>query len=151
MPTTYQDLTSPALYTLVSIDPDAPSRSNQSAGPWRHCVIDGLQPASLAEISLHATSTPAQEKALVRRTKEEVICEWTGPSPPTGTGDHRYMFLLYRETKPIVPLAEQTTVRFRFFLASTPFFKSDQFLILMTADQEQLALRSTLFQSRWLR
>lgn len=45
-----QNPESPALYTLISMDPDAPSRANPTSGPWRHAIIEGLLPASLSDI-----------------------------------------------------------------------------------------------------
>ena len=104
-----KNIHSPSLYTLISIDPDAPSRWNQVAGPWRHAVIEGLLPRSSAELAV--TGADHDPFKAVKMTREKVITPWLGPAPPVATGDHRYMFLLYRETKVMKPMEEQSTVR----------------------------------------
>jgi phosphatidylethanolamine-binding protein (PEBP) family uncharacterized protein len=103
-----KNIHSPSLYTLISIDPDAPSRWNQVASPWRHAVIEGLLPRSSAELAV--TGAEHDPFKAVQMTRENVITPWLGPAPPVATGDHRYMFLLYRETKVMKPIEEQSTV-----------------------------------------
>ncbi|KAL8292419.1 hypothetical protein RQP46_001031 [Phenoliferia psychrophenolica] len=93
--------TSDSTYTLVSFDPDAPSREDQSKGPWRHLVRGGFKPKSLDQISASGGSS------LVERSDEELLSPWVGPSPGAGTGKHRYIFLLYKQSGPLKPLAEQ--------------------------------------------
>lgn len=66
-------------YTLVSFDPDAPSRVDQHFGPWRHLIRGELKPKSLDEIAV------AGGGSLVERT-EEPVTPWAGPSPGAGTG-----------------------------------------------------------------
>lgn len=106
-----QNMESPALYTLVCMDPDAPSREVQTAGPWRHSIMNGLRPASLQDIQVHAASSASSEPLLVQTTTTEALSAWVGPSPGVATGQHRYLFFLYRETIPIVPMVEQLSVR----------------------------------------
>ncbi|KAI8082728.1 phosphatidylethanolamine-binding protein [Halteromyces radiatus] len=68
-------------YTLFMVDPDAPSRTNPKNGPWRHWVavnIPGNQ----------------QDKATAASSQ---LTNYLGPAPPPGTGDHRYVFLLYKQ------------------------------------------------------
>ena len=72
--------TSTSSYTLVSFDPDAPSREDQSKGPWRHLVRGGFKPKSLDEISATGGGS------LVERTDAELLSPWVGPSPGQGTG-----------------------------------------------------------------
>lgn len=75
-------------YTLLSFDPDAPSREDQKFGPWRHLVLGGLKPKSLEEIS-SAVETSGERglggQGLVEKT-QEALSPWVAPSPGQGTG-----------------------------------------------------------------
>ncbi|KAL3863640.1 hypothetical protein ACJMK2_005389 [Sinanodonta woodiana] len=64
-------------YTLVMIDPDAPSRVNPVSGEWQHWLV---------------TNIPGKD---VKRGQENI--EYVGAGPPKGTGLHRYVFLLYKQ------------------------------------------------------
>lgn len=64
---------SDTLYSLVCIDPDAPAPN----APWLHWLVVNA-----------AGSTPDSGDELVR---------WAPPTPPAGTGTHRYEFTLYRQ------------------------------------------------------
>ncbi|KAM0786850.1 hypothetical protein ACM66B_002277 [Microbotryomycetes sp. NB124-2] len=101
-------------FCLVSFDPDAPSRENQEFGPWRHYVIGGLQPKSLDQIEASASSSSDERssatQSLVQQTQEP-ISPWVAPSPGKGTGLHRYCFALYKESEPLKPLSEQSTIK----------------------------------------
>jgi len=70
------------LFTLVKIDPDAPSKSNRHLA-WRHWVVVNI---------------PGKDVA-----KGEVITPYTGPHPPKDSGLHRYVFLLYKQGDRISP------------------------------------------------
>lgn len=96
-------------FALLAFDPDAPSREDQKFGPWRHWIIGGLKPSTLDEISALAESG-TKGTSLVKST-EEALTPWVGPSPGAGTGLHRYLFLLYRQTQPLLPLEEQSVVK----------------------------------------
>lgn len=62
-------------YTLVAWDPDAPAKS------WLHWLITNI-----------TGSNPT--------TGEEVVT-WSPPTPPPGTGPHRYIFGLFSHEQPI--------------------------------------------------
>jgi len=64
-------------YTIIMVDPDAPSRDNPINGEYRHFVC---------------ANTPGTEIL-----KSEVLQEWAPPSPPSGSGLHRYVFLVYEQ------------------------------------------------------
>ncbi|KAI5746874.1 hypothetical protein M8J77_008441 [Diaphorina citri] len=68
---------SSSYYTLVMTDPDAPSRQNPKAREWRHWLVVNI-PGS--QISRGQTITP-----------------YAGPTPPKGTGLHRYVLLVYKQ------------------------------------------------------
>ncbi|GJP48097.1 hypothetical protein CLOM_g7378 [Closterium sp. NIES-68] len=63
-------------YTLVLVDPDAPSPSNPTAREWLHWIV----------VDIPASATAAQGRT---------VTPYNGPTPPEGT--HRYIFLLFRQ------------------------------------------------------
>ncbi|TFK66316.1 PEBP-like protein [Pluteus cervinus] len=69
-------------YTLVLTDPDAPSRSEPKNREWRHWIVQGLKPNGLGNE--------------FKKTKEAITMYYP-PSPPEGSGPHRYTFLLFQE------------------------------------------------------
>ncbi|KAI8885140.1 PEBP-like protein, partial [Backusella circina FSU 941] len=73
-------------YTMMMIDPDAPSRDDPKYRYYRHWVLAGI-PAS-SDLS-HAS----------------VKASYLSPTPPKGSGDHRYLFLLYKQPNATVSFA----------------------------------------------
>jgi len=65
------------LYTLVKVDPDAPSRASPTGREWRHWLVVNI---------------PGKDVS-----KGEVITPYMGPHPPKESGPHRYLFLLYKQ------------------------------------------------------
>lgn len=73
---------------LIVDDPDAPRPV-----PWVHWVLYGL-PADTARIEeAFSAEPPAREGR--NSWPEGENAGWRGPSPPKGTGVHRYVFTLY--------------------------------------------------------
>lgn len=69
-------------YTFIMIDPDVPSRINNTLGPFRHMLATQVKLIyNHPYFDLQFTIKP--------------ITPYEGPSPPEGTGFHRYAFLLY--------------------------------------------------------
>ncbi|KAI9490323.1 phosphatidylethanolamine-binding protein [Zychaea mexicana] len=68
-------------YTLMLIDPDAPSAQDNSSSPFRHWIVTNV-PGSSSQIN----GTTAQQ-----------LSSYYKPAPPAGTGPHRYIFLLYKQ------------------------------------------------------
>ncbi|TPX69618.1 hypothetical protein SpCBS45565_g02330 [Spizellomyces sp. 'palustris'] len=66
-----------AFYTLIMVDPDAPTREKPTQGEIRHWVVANIPGCNL--------------------DKGEDLTEFMEPQPETGTGLHRYVFLLYRQ------------------------------------------------------
>lgn len=58
-------------------DPDAPSRAQPTMREWRHWVVANIQNNDVSH--------------------GNVLTPYMGPSPPAGTGAHRYAFLLFRQ------------------------------------------------------
>lgn len=69
------------LYTLVKVDPDAPSRQNPKYREWHHWLV---------------TNIPGNDVG-----KGVSLSEYVGAGPPKGTGLHRYVFLVYKQPGPL--------------------------------------------------
>ncbi|UJR16400.1 hypothetical protein I4U23_003303 [Adineta vaga] len=69
------DLNKPHL-TLIMADPDAPQRGNERGGPWLHWIQAGFQGNQV--------------------TSGKTLADYQGPAPPSGTGPHQYIFLVYK-------------------------------------------------------
>jgi len=67
-------------YTLVLVDPDAPTPEDPKFAYWRHWVLPGL----------HSSTGPAL-------ALQPALTEYLGPGPRDESSPHRYLFLLYRE------------------------------------------------------
>ncbi|CAF1014024.1 unnamed protein product [Rotaria sp. Silwood1] len=67
-------------FTLIMVDPDAPQRGNERAGPWLHWIHTGFVGNDLS--------------------KGRTLADYQGPAPPPGTGPHQYIFLLYKSAIP---------------------------------------------------
>ncbi|XP_019638043.1 PREDICTED: uncharacterized protein LOC109480298 [Branchiostoma belcheri] len=67
------------LYTLAMIDPDSPSRADPRYGQWKHWLVGNI---------------PGNDVS-----RGDVISEYISPIPLVGTGPHRYVILVYKQTK----------------------------------------------------
>jgi phosphatidylethanolamine-binding protein len=67
-----------AFYTLLMVDPDAPSRTDPTMRNWLHWLIVNI-PNGMVE-------------------KGEVLAGYIGSGPPAGSGLHRYVFLVYKQS-----------------------------------------------------
>lgn len=67
-----------AYYTLIMTDPDAPSRSEPKFREFRHWLVVNI-PGNHVD-------------------QGEVLAAYIGSGPPKGTGLHRYVFLLYKQS-----------------------------------------------------
>lgn len=66
------------LYTVLMLDPDAPSRSDPRFRNYLHwCLVNVPNPRQL--------------------DKGFTACEYMGPAPPAGSGPHRYAFLVWQQ------------------------------------------------------
>ncbi|KAF2105985.1 phosphatidylethanolamine-binding protein [Lophiotrema nucula] len=77
--------TSSQLYTLLLVDPDAPTPDDPKFAYWRHWVVSSIQP----------TQTTTEYENVVKSGK--TLTEYLGPGPKDECKPHRYLFLLYRE------------------------------------------------------
>ncbi|XP_053319059.1 phosphatidylethanolamine-binding protein 4 [Spea bombifrons] len=69
-----------AKYTLIMVDPDAPSRSNPKHKFWRHWLVADI---------------PGLVLSLGSLSSAKILSDYKRPTPPPSTGYHRYQFLLY--------------------------------------------------------
>ncbi|ELU11165.1 hypothetical protein CAPTEDRAFT_202306 [Capitella teleta] len=63
------------LYFLLMVDPDAPNPVDPTLRYWRHWAVGDI-----------------------KTKKDAFIPEYAPPSPPPGTGEHRYQFLLVEQS-----------------------------------------------------
>jgi len=84
------------LFTLIFVDPDAPSRRDPSKAEFRHWIVINI---------------PGNQVS-----KGETVLPYIGPSPPEGTGLHRYVLLIFKQKEKI-----QTSMK------SRPNFKTQEF------------------------
>lgn len=67
-----------AFYTLIMTDPDAPSRKQPTNREYLHWLVVNIPGAAV--------------------DKGDVLTAYVGSGPPQGTGLHRYVFLLYKQS-----------------------------------------------------
>ncbi|KAH8383826.1 hypothetical protein KR009_010719 [Drosophila setifemur] len=77
-PTVEWDAQPGDFYTLIMTDPDAPSRAEPKFREFKHWVLVNIAGNDLAS--------------------GEEIAGYVGSGPPQGTGLHRYVFLLYKQS-----------------------------------------------------
>ncbi|XP_041066128.1 phosphatidylethanolamine-binding protein 4 [Carcharodon carcharias] len=81
-------------YILIMVDPDAPSKKNPKYRFWRHWLVTNISGKDLRVGMIHGT----------------VLSEYRPPTPPSGTGYHRYQFCLYEQPDDrIISLNKQET------------------------------------------
>ncbi|KAF8939712.1 phosphatidylethanolamine-binding protein [Dissophora ornata] len=95
-------------YTLIMTDPDAPSRQNHRMREYRHWIVSNI------------SGTSDFQPASVAQGTE--VTPYMGPAPPSGSGPHRYIFLLYKQT----PSSDVATLS-RPLTTERPKFKTMQF------------------------
>jgi len=80
-------------YTVLLVDPDAPTPEDPKFAYWRHWVV-----------SLVSQSDDASKDA----TKSgKTLTEYLGPGPKDDSKPHRYLFLLYREPAGLKELTKE--------------------------------------------
>ena len=80
------------LYTLLLVDPDAPSRVNHSMREFIHWVVVNI---------------PGNDVAMGTE-----VMSYLGPAPPYSSGLHRYVFCLYKQARKLSPLAVRESSEF---------------------------------------
>ncbi|QRV92715.1 phosphatidylethanolamine-binding protein (PEBP) family [Ceratobasidium sp. AG-Ba] len=76
-------------YVVAIVDPDAPSRATPTSAQIRHLLAGNL------------TVSTAQSKyvpeSLILKNSTAAVNEYRPPTPPVGSGPHRYVALLYAQ------------------------------------------------------
>ena len=88
------------LYTIITIDPDAPSPTNPIYKYFLHMLVVN---------------------------NSDTLMKWTGPDPPTGSKTHRYYTCVFEQVSPIDKNKYSINSRHNFDLNS--FVKSNNLLI----------------------
>lgn len=65
-------------YALTMVDPDSPSRRDPKFREWNHWLVVNIQGGNI-------------------NTGDDIIA-YIGSGPPKGTGLHRYVFLIFKQT-----------------------------------------------------
>ncbi|CAO2606992.1 Phosphatidylethanolamine-binding protein 1 [Lemmus lemmus] len=65
------------LYTIVLTDPDAPSRKDPKYREWHHFLVVNMKGNDISS--------------------GKVLSDYVGSGPPSGTGLHRYVWLVYEQ------------------------------------------------------
>ncbi|KAG7480730.1 hypothetical protein MATL_G00059410 [Megalops atlanticus] len=68
-------------YALMMVDPDAPSRCSPTRSHWRHWLVVDIVGSDLKKGDI----------------KGLVLSDYRHPTPPQGTGLHRYQFMLFEQ------------------------------------------------------
>lgn len=91
----YKTEQSQKLYTVLMLDPDAPSHANPIMADWLHLGLANIKPQALNNgIDLNIDSN---------NTGFNTFMAYAPPNPPPGSGFHRYQFILLEQPgeKPI--------------------------------------------------
>uniref|UniRef100_A0A8C9PCY8 Phosphatidylethanolamine binding protein 4 n=1 Tax=Spermophilus dauricus TaxID=99837 RepID=A0A8C9PCY8_SPEDA len=72
-----------ATYTLMMVDPDAPSRSEPTKRYWRHWLVTDIKGNDLKKGNIQG----------------QVLTPYKPPSPPANSGFHRYQLLVYLQER----------------------------------------------------
>jgi len=75
-------------YSLVCVDPDAPSPEHPRFRHWLHWLVINIPGNGGEHVDTHQGNT---------------LAPYIGPSPPAGTGPHRYCFVVYEQGGSIDP------------------------------------------------
>eukprot|EP00808_Paulinella_micropora_P025967 g61366.t1 len=80
------------LYTVVILDPDAPSRKKPTNGPWLHYLIVNVPGADIYWLHYLIVNIPGADTG-----SGKCLAEYVGVGAPKGTGHHRYVYLVYQQ------------------------------------------------------
>lgn len=81
-PTVSWEAENGAYYTLLLVDPDAPSRANPKFREWRHWLVMNIPGTSI--------------------DRGDEVFGYIGSGPPKKTGLHRYVYLIYKQPNGII-------------------------------------------------
>lgn len=93
-----------AKYTLIMSDPDAPSRAAPRCREWLHWIVANTEKRCGGKGMEGEEGEEGEEETEVSG-QGYTVCDYNGPTPPRGTGKHRYVFVLYEQLKGDIPEA----------------------------------------------
>jgi len=99
-----------AYYTVMMTDPDVPSRAEPKLGEYIHWM----------RVNIPGDSLPCDGQ-----DGGDDLKEYVGAGPPTGTGPHRYFFLVFKQPDGKIDFPE--TERIPFVNSGRPNFKAAKF------------------------
>lgn len=79
------------LFTLVLTDPDAPSRTDKKWSEYAHFITTNIKLNNPIDAEFFTSELDLSAQG-------HEILKYMGPAPPRGTGKHRYVFILYKQT-----------------------------------------------------
>ena len=84
------------------VDPDAPNRADPKAAQWLHWLVVNIPGKSLQCLSSsdHCLC-PGEDLSGGDVSLGKVLMQHNGPSPPQGSGPHRYVFLVYEQPRSV--------------------------------------------------
>jgi ubiquitin carboxyl-terminal hydrolase L3 len=118
-----------AFYTVVMIDPDAPSREDPKFAQWLHWLAVNVPGSDLTQ-------------------KGDVLAEYVGAAPPQDSGLHRYIVLVYKQEGKCDPKELQTFHR----AAERPKFDVGKFVAKVGKHTQIGTLNlvaGNFFQAKW--
>ncbi|XP_078492348.1 protein D2 [Ciona intestinalis] len=89
-----------ALYTIIMVDPDAPSAAQPTNRSWLHYLGSNLKPNSRdGVLNLNAP-------------ENNIITEYNRPSPSIGSGPHHYQFYVFKQKAAYDPAPISSRAKF---------------------------------------
>ena len=114
-----------ALYSLMMVDSDSPDHETRSYAERLHYLKTNIP-----------LSVTAGQVNLFESQGDEVVA-WEPPAPPKGSGRHRYIFVLVRQSQKVeIPTPERSDFRLRSYLSTL-------------GDGAGSVVGITLFRSEW--
>lgn len=80
-------------FIFVMTDPDAPSRNDPSCSEYAHWLVTDVPIVK----KLDAATDEYRSEFELDLKAGKTLVPYMGPGPPPKTGDHRYVFLLYKQ------------------------------------------------------
>ncbi|CAE6439401.1 unnamed protein product [Rhizoctonia solani] len=78
-------------YVVAIVDPDAPSRASPTSAQIRHLLA--------ANFTVSNTRSEYVHQSYVLKNSTAAVNDYRPPTPPVGSGPHRYVALLYSQPK----------------------------------------------------
>ena len=76
------------LYAVTMTDPDAPSRKDPTNADWLHWMVVDIK------------GLPNSEQIKSQNLGGKMMIPYEGPSPPKGSGEHRYFTTIWKQSAP---------------------------------------------------